>query len=48
LEIGSTVINFRRQQHEEPCEVRVSRTVLWESRGEIPRLDPIAGELVGA
>ncbi|MFN9110414.1 MAG: hypothetical protein ACK5XN_10135, partial [Bacteroidota bacterium] len=29
------------EEHEEPCEMRVSRTVLWEGRGEIPLPDPI-------
>ena len=29
--------------YEEPCEVRVSSTVLWERRGEIPLRDPIGG-----
>jgi len=29
------------EQHEEPCEGRLSRTVLWEGRGETPLLDPI-------
>ena len=28
-------------EHEEPCEVRVSSTVLWEGGGEIPLPDPI-------
>lgn len=28
-------------KHEEPCEARVSRTVLWEGRGETPLPDPI-------
>ncbi|PSL02345.1 hypothetical protein CLV48_110128, partial [Cecembia rubra] len=27
--------------YEEPCEVRVSRTVLWEGEGAIPLPDPI-------
>ena len=30
-------------EHEEPCEVRVSRTVPWERGGEIPLRDPISG-----
>jgi len=29
------------EEHEEPCEMGVSRTVLWEGRGEIPLPDPI-------
>jgi hypothetical protein len=28
-------------EHEEPCEGRLSRTVLWEGEGEIPLPDPI-------
>ena len=32
------VSDFR---HEEPCEARVSRTVLWEGRGETSPPDPI-------
>jgi len=28
-------------KHEEPCEGRLSRTVLWEGWGEIPLPDPI-------
>ena len=28
---------------EEPYEGRLSRTVLWERRGEIPLRDPISG-----
>ena len=28
-------------KHEEPCEGRLSRTVLWEARGGIPLADPI-------
>ncbi|MFO0361945.1 MAG: hypothetical protein ACK500_08960, partial [Flavobacteriales bacterium] len=31
-------------EHEEPCEGRLSRTVLWEGRGEIPLPDPIMGK----
>jgi len=30
-------------EHEEPCEGRLSRTVLWEGWGEIPQPDPIGG-----
>jgi len=30
-------------EHEEPCEVRVLCTVLWERGGEIPLRDPIRG-----
>ena len=30
-------------KHEEPCEGRLSRTVLWEGWGEIPLPDPISG-----
>ena len=30
---------------EEPYELRSSRTVLWERRGEIPLRDPISGKL---
>jgi hypothetical protein len=29
------------KEHEEPCEGRLSRTVPWEGRGEIPLPDPI-------
>lgn len=39
LEIGTSVIAVYKQ--EEPCEVRVSRTVLWERGGGIPLRDPI-------
>ena len=28
-------------KHEEPCEGRLSRTVLWEGWGEIPLPDPM-------
>ncbi len=28
-------------EHEEPCEGRLSSTVPWEGRGEIPLPDPI-------
>ena len=28
-------------EHEEPCEGRLSSTVLWEGEGEIPLPDPI-------
>lgn len=49
LEIGAAIVIFagrvRRcnsdKEHEEPCEGRLSRTVLWEGRGEIPLPDPI-------
>jgi hypothetical protein len=34
---------FVTEQHEEPCEGRLSRTVLWEGKGEIPLPDPISG-----
>jgi hypothetical protein len=38
LEIGTTMTTFGHviNEHEEPCEGRLSRTVLWEGRGEIP------------
>jgi len=32
-------------KHEEPCEGRLSRTVLWEARGGIPLADPITCHL---
>ena len=32
-----------RNKRGKQCEVRVSRTVLWEGRGEIPPPDPITG-----
>jgi RNA-directed DNA polymerase len=32
------------REHEEPCEGRLSRTVLWEGRGEIPLSDPISSK----
>lgn len=49
MEIGAAIVIFagrvRRcnsdKEHEEPCEGRLSRTVLWEGRGEIPLPDPI-------
>ena len=31
-------------EHEEPCEGRLSSTVPWERRGEIPLLDSISGK----
>ena len=34
-------LSQRIQKHEEPCESRGSRTVLWEGKGEIPLSDPI-------
>ncbi|MBX2928868.1 MAG: chitobiase/beta-hexosaminidase C-terminal domain-containing protein [Saprospiraceae bacterium] len=33
------------KEHEEPCEGRLSRTVLWEGRGETPLPDPIVAKL---
>jgi len=30
---------------EEPCEGRLSSTVPWERKGEIPLRDPISGQL---
>jgi hypothetical protein len=42
LEIGTTVtILVSDNEHEEPCEGRLSRTVLWKGRGEIPLSDQI-------
>jgi len=32
---------FSDAEQEEPCEGRLSSTVLWEGRGEIPLSDPI-------
>jgi hypothetical protein len=32
---------LRDDKHEEPYEGRLSRTVLWERKGEIPLRDPI-------
>jgi hypothetical protein len=32
------------EQHEEPYELRGSRTVLWEGWGEIPLPDPITSK----
>ena len=42
--MGTTVSNkmlLCGHQQEEPCEGRLSRTVLWEALGEIPGADPI-------
>ncbi len=39
LPIGSSVMETA--EHREPCEARVSRTVLWEARGENSLADPI-------
>jgi len=36
---------FSDEEQEEPCEGRLSSTVLWEGRGEIPPPDPIIGHL---
>lgn len=33
---------------EEPCEARVSSTVPWERKGEIPLRDPIIGNPLAA
>jgi len=32
---------FSDEEQEEPCEGRLSSTVLWEGRGETPLPDPI-------
>ena len=34
-------------KQEEPCEARVSSTVPWECKGEIPSHDPITGKPIG-
>ena len=43
LEIGTTMkfYYFSDDEQEEPCEGRLSSTVLWEGRGEILLPDPI-------
>jgi hypothetical protein len=33
-------------EHEEPCEGRLSSTVLWEGEGEIPLPEPITGNAI--
>ena len=38
--MSNKMLNCDHQQ-EEPYEVRVSRTVPWEGKGEIPLPDPI-------
>ncbi|HUN03426.1 MAG TPA: hypothetical protein PLS00_11265 [Niabella sp.] len=38
---------FSDEEQEEPCEGRLSSTVLWEGRGEIPLPDPISNKAKG-
>jgi len=45
LVIGTSLLAIYKQ--EEPCEVRVSSTVLWERGGEIPLRDPIVRHAIG-
>jgi hypothetical protein len=35
---------FSDAEQEEPCEGRLSSTVLWEGRGETPLPDPITSK----
>ncbi len=43
-EMGASVNVIYKQ--EEPCEGRLSRTVLWEGKGEIPPPGPIGGKAI--